>query len=240
MIKQAIITGHSSGLGEALAAALLAQGAQVCGIARRGNAALAAQYGGQLQQIALDLSDSAALQQWLESAAFAQFCQGQELWLFNCAGTQEPARLLGRQGAAAIAQAVALNVSAPLMLADAAAALAQRLRIVHISSGAAHKSYAGWSVYGACKAALDHHARNIAAEAQPHIQAVSIAPGVIDTAMQAEIRANTDFPIRQRFLDLQQDGALQSAPSTAAALLTYCESAAFGQEAVVDIRHLVE
>ena len=45
MIKQAIITGHSSGLGEALAAALLAQGAQVCGIARRSNAALAAQYG---------------------------------------------------------------------------------------------------------------------------------------------------------------------------------------------------
>ena len=139
MIKQAIITGHSSGLGEALAAALLAQGAQVCGIARRSNAALAAQYGGQLQQIALDLSDSAALQQWLGSTAFAQFCQGQELWLFNCAGTQEPARLLGRQGAAAIAQAVALNVSAPLMLADAAAALAA---VPHIKAMPAGRSMA--------------------------------------------------------------------------------------------------
>lgn len=238
-MKRVIVTGHSSGLGEALAAELLASGVQVLGIARRGNAVLTAQYGAQLQEAALDLSDSKALQDYLSSAAFIDFVRGQNVWLFNCAGSQQPARVLGKQGAAEIAAAIALNVAAPLMLADECASHAAAVKIVHISSGAAHKAYAGWSIYGASKAALDHHARNIAAEGQATVQAVSIAPGVIDTAMQAEIRENVDFPIRERFLALKNDGALQTAAATAAAMLRYCQSDAFGTEAVVDIRHLV-
>ena len=66
------------------------------------------------------------------------------------AGMLGPVGSLDSQSPAAIGQAVALNVSAPLMFA---AALAQRhageLRILHISSGAARFAYAGWSIYGA-------------------------------------------------------------------------------------------
>lgn len=240
MIKHAIITGHSSGLGAALAGRLLAAGAQVLGVSRRGNPALAAAYGADLQESAVDLGDAAALQDWLASPLFSRFCRGREVWLFNCAGTQAPARLLGGQGAAAVIKAVMLNVAAPLALADAAAAQAAALTVVHISSGAAQKSYPAWSVYGATKAALDHHARIVAAEGQAHIRAASIAPGVIDTAMQGEIRANEAFPMRRRFLDLQADGALQSAEATAAALLDYCQSPAFAENAVADIRHLLK
>lgn len=236
MIDKAIITGHSSGIGEALSAQLLAQGAKLCAISRRNNPTLTTQYGAQLQEISLDLSDSNVLQHFLQQEYFIHFCQNQTLWLFNCAGTQQPAHLLGAQGAHNIAQAIALNISAPLMLADACAHWAKALNIVHISSGAAHKTYAGWSIYGASKAALDHHARIIAAEGQSHIQALSIAPGVVDTAMQNEIRANKTFPNRERFLALKQDGKLQSAEETANALLKYCQSKDFGSQAVIDIR----
>ena len=56
MIK-AIVTGHSRGLGEALAAALLQRGVAVLGLSRQGNAALAARHGGALSELALDLGE---------------------------------------------------------------------------------------------------------------------------------------------------------------------------------------
>lgn len=237
-----IITGHSQGLGAALAAAWLARGARVIGIARSSNDALQAQYPTQLRQVALDLADSAAVRHWLHhDADWATWLHGQHnLWLFNNAGTVAPSVILGKQGAADIAHAVTLNVAASLMLADAVAAQRSSTlscAIVHISSGAAHKAYPGWSIYGACKAALDQHARNAAAE-HNGITIVSIAPGVVDTAMQESLRNNAQFPIRERFSDLHHNKQLQSPEETAKSIVGYCLSKDFARQAVVDIRNL--
>lgn len=237
-----IITGHSQGLGAALAATWLARGAHVIGIARSSNDALQAQYPAQLRQITLDLADSSAVHHWLHhDADWATWLHGQHmLWLFNNAGTVAPSAILGKQGAADIAHAVALNVAAPLMLADAVAAQRSTTlscAIVHISSGAAHKAYPGWSIYGACKAALDQHARNAAAE-HNGIAIVSIAPGVVDTAMQESLRHNAQFPIRERFSDLYHHKQLQSPVETAECVINYCIGKDFARKAVVDIRNL--
>ena len=241
---RAIVTGHSRGLGAAIAENLLERGIAVLGIARHGNAALATRFPDLLQEATLDLADLSALENWLEHGHLSRFVGGEALaLLINNAGLLQPIGLVGTQPAAGIAQSVSANVAAPLMLANtfAADASAQHVRrIVHISSGAARKPYAGWSVYCASKAALDHHARAVAEEAQPGLQICSLAPGVIDTDMQGEIRAadEADFPQRERFAALKSSGALESPERCAAAMVSHLLSDTFGRDPVADLREL--
>ncbi|HEY6897991.1 MAG TPA: SDR family oxidoreductase [Rhodocyclaceae bacterium] len=239
---RAVISGHSRGLGAAIAENLLARGIAVLGLARQGNPALAAAYPQLLQEAALDLADDAALAAWCDGGRMAEFLSGcHRGLLINNAGTVQPVAAPGHQGATAIARAVALNVAAPLMLADAFAALplAER-RLLHISSGAARSPYAGWSVYCATKAALDMHARAVAADALPGLSIVSLAPGVIDTDMQAEVRAcdTQAFPLRDRFLALKREGQLSSPAACAERLVSHLLSADFGTSPVQDLREL--
>lgn len=236
-----IITGHSYGLGAALAAAWLETGACVIGLARSNNAALAATHPGQLHETAIDLADPPAVLAYTRSDAFRHICQEADtLWLFNNAGTVAPSAPLGAQADDDITHALNLNITAPLLLANATVAHArererERVRIVHISSGAARKPYPGWSIYGASKAALDRHAADAAAEG---VRIVSLAPGVVDTAMQAGMRADPAFPLRDQFAALHADGKLQSASDTAAQILAYCQSDQFAREPIADIRTL--
>lgn len=234
-----IISGHSHGLGAALAAAWLQHGARVLGLARRNNPELAATYPGQLQETAIDLADPQVVLDYSRSDAFRHTCQTAEtLWLINNAGTVAPSAPLGAQPDDVIIHALNLNITAPLLLANAVLAHARdhdRVRIVHISSGAARKPYPGWSIYGASKAALDRHAADAATEG---VRITSLAPGVVDTAMQAGMRADPAFPLRAQFAALHADGKLQSAAATAAKILAYCLSDQFAREPVTDIRTL--
>ena len=248
MIK-AIVTGHSRGLGEALAAALLQRGVAVLGLSRQGNAALAARHGGALSELALDLGEGggAALVSWLDSGALSRWLDGGEgtetAILVNNAGTLAPMGLLGMHGAREIVQGVTLNLSAPLMLSDAFCRVTRDLsdrRILHVSSGAARTPYAGWSVYCATKAALDHHARAVAAEAHPGLRIASVAPGVLDTAMQAEIRSSSvqRFPQRARFDELHRHGGLSAPEHAGARLVDYLLGEHFGSATTTDLRDL--
>ncbi|MFL6657005.1 MAG: SDR family NAD(P)-dependent oxidoreductase, partial [Massilia sp.] len=152
----------------------------------------------------------------------------------------QPVGALNDQDPLAVASAIGLNVAAPLMLAAAVARAmaARQCRILHISSGAGRNAYPGWSVYGATKAALDHHARGVAQDARPGVRICSLAPGVIDTPMQAEIRSTPEarFPIRQRFLDLHSQGQLASPAHSAQRVIDYLLADSFGSEPVADIR----
>jgi benzil reductase ((S)-benzoin forming) len=65
----AIVTGHSRGLGAAIAEHLLARGARVLGLSRHGNPSLATRFPEKLEQQVLDVADFAALQRWLNSGA---------------------------------------------------------------------------------------------------------------------------------------------------------------------------
>ncbi|KAI5961562.1 hypothetical protein KGF57_001687 [Candida theae] len=84
-------------------------------------------------------------------------------------------------------------------------------KVVAVSSGAATKPYSGWYAYGSSKAALNHIIASLAAE-EPSIQAISIAPGVVDTEMQQDIRekfgANMSKEELQRFIDLHENKQL--------------------------------
>lgn len=262
--RVAIVTGHSQGLGLAIAADLLGRGWRVLGLSRSGwPPELASQHPG-LTEVALDLADGPTLAAWLAGPALADAlagvvgmagcgggvpgsasagvaAQAGQVLLVNNAGLVSPIGPPGGQGAAAVMQAVALNVAAPLALADAwvaATAGVPDRRIVHISSGAARNAYAGWSVYCATKAALDMHARAVQLDAVAGLRIESLAPGVVDTGMQAHIRATdaSRFPLVGRFQGLHRDGALQSPSDVARRLLAHVLGAAFGAEAVRDLR----
>lgn len=241
MLK-AILTGHSRGLGAALAETLLARNIPLLALARQGNPELAARHGSHLSQVSLDLADSAALAAWLDGAALAAFLADADgLLLINNAGTVQPMGPAGTQGALDIARAVSLNVSAPLALTDAVAARHRgELRVLHIASGAGRNAYAGWSIYGATKAALDLHARAVTLDAIPNLRICSMAPGVLDTDMQGEIRATTaaTFPLRSRFVQLKETQQLVSPAAAATRLIDYLTGPDFGSEPVADLRDL--
>jgi benzil reductase ((S)-benzoin forming) len=241
---KAVVTGHSRGLGAAIANELLARGTSVLGLARAGNPGLAGRFPSLLSERAIDLADSAALGRWLDGGELADFLAGAApALLVNNAGTVAPIGLLGTLEAADIARAVALNVAAPLILADAFAGAppaGSERRILHVSSGAARSPYAGWNIYCATKAALDHHARAVAAEGITGLRIASVAPGVIDTDMQAEIRAtdNSRFPLRDRFVAMQAQGYLTSAESASRTLVDWALGDDFGKSPTADLREL--
>ena len=238
----AIVTGHTRGLGEAIAAELLIRRVRVLGIARHRHQELGAAHADRLQQVQLDLADSDATSTWLASDALRRFLEGSETALLvNNAGLLQPIGPLQTQDASAVARAITVNVAAPLVLSAAFVAATARTRdrrILHISSGAGSSAYAGWSVYCASKAALDHHARAVALDRTPGLRIASIAPGVIDTDMQAEIRATSDdrFPDRHRFEALKRDGKLRLPDDAARELVDALLAPDFGEEPVADLR----
>lgn len=83
--------------------------------------------------------------------------------------------------------------------------------ILLTSSGAAVRAARTWGAYCCSKAALHHLGMNIAAE-EPDITTISIAPGVVDTEMQRELREVHTSKMRSedaaRFHNFHKDGEL--------------------------------
>ena len=74
-----------------------------------------------------------------------------------------------------------------------------------------------------------------------NISAVSVAPGIVDTAMQATIRSSTDedFPLRGNFVGYHEDGQLSSPDEVANKLLPLiCEQTMNESGQRFDVRDL--
>ena len=244
-----IITGSSRGLGAALVAQRLLPGHRVLGIARQINPALQAQAdaaGIPLEQWPLDLTDGVAaaqrLQDWLAGLDGSQIASAT---LINNAGVVGQLAPLDLVPLSVLSQALRVGLEAALLLTaaflDASRDWPGARRVLNISSGLGRNAMAGSAVYCAAKAGMDHFSRAVAleqaAQANP-ARIVAMAPGVIDTDMQAELRGSDPalFPERSRFLQLQADGVLVSPQDCAARLLARLERADFGRVVVADIR----
>lgn len=238
-----ILTGVSRGIGRALLDALLERpGARVVGVARHAPQALPADTAARFTFIEADLARADQTGQVI-GRALAALGEIRQLTLINNAGVATPMTLAGHYPADAVARALAVNLQAPILLSNDLLRLAPpdlALNILNITSGAAVNIYPGWGIYGASKAGLDHFTRHLSIEAAGRARVCALAPGVVDTAMQADIRASagTDFPNRARFDDLKRAGALSAPADTARRILAHLASPGFGDEPVLDLRNL--
>jgi len=239
-----VVTGHTKGLGLALAAQLGAEkDVELVALGRAPDGPIA---GG--EQFHADLADARAL-----AAAFDRVearVRGRRYGkavLLNNAGVITPVGRVDRVDPAELERNLAVNLVAPLLLMRrflaATAALAPVRRVINISSGAARRPIFGWGAYCAAKAGLDMATRVVALEAQAAgtgIEAVSLAPGVIDTPMQATVRgaAAADFADVERFREMKRAGELRDAAAVAADVLRLERSGKLFAEPVADLRTL--
>ena len=235
-----LVTGASSGFGAAICETLINAGYRVIGAARRLEKlqALQTELGGNFLPLQMDVSDTTSVDQALTAlpAEFAEIdC------LINNAGLAlglEPAPTADFSDWLTMIQTNIIGLTfltrqvLPAMLAR------KQGYVMNIGSIAGSYPYPGGNVYGASKAALDHHALCLVAEQHPNLRVVSIAPGVVDTAMQAEIRqaAEQDFPLLPRFKALKNEGGLSSPQDAAAAIARFLASPLFGKQVIADIR----
>ena len=240
-----ILTGASRGLGLALAAQLLARGDRVLALSRRAPE-LAVPHGAELLHWAVDLSDATPVAQRLAEWLAQQ--QPEELasaTLINNAGVVSKLAPLSDVASDDLVNALRVGLEAPTLLTAAflraTAAWTTPRKVVLVSSGLGRRAMAGSGSYCAAKAGLDHLARAVALEeaAKPHgARIVSLAPGVIDTDMQVQLRASDPalFPDRVRFVEMKETGQLDSPPVAAAKMLRYLGRADFGTQPVGDVR----
>ncbi|MFD0696087.1 (S)-benzoin forming benzil reductase [Paenibacillus sp. GCM10027628] len=244
-----IITGGSKGLGAAIVSQLLQQAAAIHCIARSANERLrqeALRSEGSLTFHAHDLAQTDGLDSLLARIlGLAGLDEADSVTLINNAGMLEPMTSIGRAAPDDLQRSMQVNLVAPMLLTNSFIRQTQALpvlkRIVNISSGAGRKPYPGWGAYCTTKAGLDMLTRCIAAEqeGQDHpVEIYSIAPGVVDTAMQQEIRAasETDFPQVGRFIRLKEQGDLQTPEATAEQLIRLLDAGAFAQGEIADLR----
>lgn len=249
-MRLTVVSGSSRGLGAAIVARLLQPGDTVIGLARRANpslAALAIERGALLEQWTVDLAAEAlTAAQRLEARLLESGgADWQRVVLVNNAGAISTPQPLRDAGLAELSTVVRVGLEATLLL-GAAFLRATRgwpaeRRMLNISSGLGRRPMAGSAAYCAAKAGIDHLSRCLALEegAAPHgALVVSLAPGVIDTDMQQQLRnaSATDFPDRERFASLHREGQLLSADTVAARVLAYLERPDFGAQPVADLR----
>ncbi len=240
-----IVTGASRGLGHALAQALLLPGTRLLTMSRRA-CTLPPVTGAAHEDWQVDLADPLPLAErldaWLRGLPGSGYPS--VVFVHNAATLSTPATL-PEVPLAELTQAARVNLEAPLLLTAAflraTAGWPGRKQLLLISSGLGRSAMAGAASYCATKAGLDHLARALALEeaARPKgARVVSLAPGVIDTDMQVQLRGAdaAAFAARSRFVDLHHGGQLLSPATVAGSIVAYLGRENYGASPVADIR----
>jgi benzil reductase ((S)-benzoin forming) len=217
MAKILIITGGNKGIGSGIVLEYKQNGYTIISIARSRNES---SLYNDVVQVQLNLSETNAIENvFSEILRSIDSSNLETIVLINNAGTLGMINRLERIEAPVIELAIQLNIVAPFILNSIFLRETKNWnctkKIVNISSGAAIKPYYGWSVYCATKAAIDMMTKAIAIEQdtiEKGVKVIAIYPGVVDTAMQEQIR-NSDsqkFIDVQRFIDYKESGSLVS------------------------------
>lgn len=238
-----IVTGASKGIGFELMKQLKVRGDKVIGIARTNPNEDA-------DMVLVDLSRTDHLAEMIGNVVEKYLSTASTFTMINNAGTVEPIGLIGTIDDSKLTEAVAINLTAPMILSNAFISALEKFkgqkRVINISSGAGRNAYEGWGVYCTTKAGLDHFSRVVSLEqekAEYPVHILSIAPGIIDTGMQETIRASNadDFPLHDRFVDYKQHGQLSSAEETASKLISVIDRQDFSKLGpIADIRQISE
>lgn len=217
-MKVIVVTGASRGIGYATVEECLSLDPEsvVYGVARSQEplAQLEERYPGRFFGVCRDVCDEKLPSELFERV---QRDHGRLDAVVANAGVLEPVHQLSDTAAYSVAQWKAhfdVNFFSVVTLVTTLLPLLQQSRgsVVLVSSGASVKSYNGWACYCAAKAALNSFARSLATDI-PECRAIAVAPGVVDTQMQVEIRdvagpRGMAPQALQRFTDLQRNHEL--------------------------------
>ncbi|WP_138514744.1 SDR family NAD(P)-dependent oxidoreductase [Rhodoferax bucti] len=244
-----IVTGASRGMGLAMAHALLVPGHRLLCISRHHHAELQAQAataGIPLEQWTADLADGAPvavrLRDWLSALPAHAVASAA---LINNAGVIPALVPLRESEPADLAHALRVGLEAPMQLCAAFLGATRSWegprKVLNVSSGLGRRAMASQAGYCAAKAGMDHFTRCLALDEAlvPHgAKVCSLAPGVIDTDMQVQLRSAdaTQFPDQAGFDNLHTHGQLTSPHDAAQRVLAYLARPDFGEQPVADVR----
>jgi 3-oxoacyl-[acyl-carrier protein] reductase len=201
----ALVTGGSRGIGRAIAIELGRRGFTVA-VNYRADAAAAAEtvaavaaIGAQAVAIQADATDAAAI-----TAMFAQVDALGPLDALVCNAGITRDTLLGASTADDFTAVLAVNLLGVVACCrEASRRMVSRRSgaIVTLSSVAAQRPGRGQSNYAASKGAVEAFTRALAVELGPRaIRVNAVAPGIIDTAMTAELQAIAPEELAKRIL----------------------------------------
>jgi len=234
-----IITGASRGLGKALAEAVLSYpDTKVLGVSRH-----ATIEHNRYQHQPLDLSDMEALQNNI-TKIFPAWPDATSITLINNAGVLGEIAYLGEHTNEHYNFVFDVNLVAPAMLMNtflsAYSSLNVPRTVLNISSGAAQRPVDGWGAYCASKAALEMLSQVAQKEQDLRgtgVRIRALAPGVVDTGMQEQIRGadKGQFSEAERFEALHEDGKLAMPIDVASKIMKWLQQDDLGREVALRI-----
>jgi benzil reductase ((S)-benzoin forming) len=200
-----IITGVSRGIGKALAEEFLSSGSGVLGIGRTHDIDHP-----NFSFVQCDLSESREIENLKVTVPEGA------VTLINNAGVLGTIKRLTEQDPPDVVRVLNVNTVAPVLLTNLiynSVTDKNSFCLINISSGAANRAIPSWASYCASKAALNMFSETFYLEERekgfsPKVYAV--APGVVDTEMQQEIRntSEIEFSSVGKFVDLKRNNEL--------------------------------
>ncbi|KAL3233930.1 Uncharacterized protein RNJ44_03970 [Nakaseomyces bracarensis] len=215
MSKIILVTGASRGIGNAIVkeSLSLSDNVIVYGVARNGDAleTLKKEVGGRFHYFVADVSSESDMNAVIQKIVNEQ---GRLDSVIANAGVLDPVGKVGATGLSSWRKLFEINFFSVVNLVTLALPYLEKCKgsAIFVSSGASTKPYYGWGAYGSSKAAINHLAMTLASE-NDNIRTIAVAPGVVDTRMQDDIRdkfgpSGMTQEALQRFTDLKEKGEL--------------------------------
>jgi NADP-dependent 3-hydroxy acid dehydrogenase YdfG len=199
--RVAVITGASSGIGEAIAKTLVSNGYKVALLARRLDriSTLADQIGNGSMAIQADVTDRASI---VAAASRVESELGGADVVINNAGVMLTAPF-GSDRRAEHRQMVETNLLGAMTVTEV---FLDQLRasegdLVNISSVAARVAPAGFAAYSAAKWGLNGWSESLRVELQPDIRVMVIEPGAVATELSDHITHEDSQKLDQEYRD---------------------------------------
>jgi benzil reductase ((S)-benzoin forming) len=180
---------------------------------------------------------------------FIQIIDAESIILINNSGMLGYVDVVGNIENQSIIDTFNVNTIAPAILmnnfVNAYQSFKGKKLILNVSSGAGRHAIDSWSSYCASKAALDMFT-SVANQEQKNkyqennIKLISIAPGIVDTKMQDEIRGfdKSKFSEVNRFISYKKENQLTSPEEVAHKLIQLIGNSDNYKDTVLDIRNL--
>jgi len=233
------ITGTSKGLGKSLTTLLLEDSNNTVIGLSRSNTLQHKQY----THHTIDLSN---LEQ-VSAFQFPDLKDSDKIILINNAGMVGDIKHVGNIDSDKIIACYNLNLIAPAILSNQFIAKYSTLKadktVLNISSGAGRTPIDGWNVYCSSKAGIDMFSQVLNEEIKinkSNTTVLSLAPGIIDTEMQTEIRQSdqSGFSNIDRFINYKKDGDLTSPEITAKQVLRFLQEKGLSENVLCSVRDL--